>query len=298
MSTKHPAYSLVSCIAMARPHGSWRKAAGTPRMRIPRSVRLAKALRPGAACGNSPRGEGAHWPAISGRVRLPAQLMKRWNRPMRSRPIALCLGLGVTLGFALAASAGYDVTILQDVGGQGISHPYAVNDAGQSVGTSYASSGVDAVLWSASGKATVLQDVGGQGVSDVGGINDSGWSVGYSFTTANFSRFEAVLWSPSGKATVLQEVGGYGISSAGSINASGQSVGASYTSCSSQGCSSDAVLWSPSGKRGIWAPFWGQPGAGPKPWGRTIRATSLGMASTTAGSMGFCSRQSPSPRPG
>src|SRR5208337_3236363 len=36
-------------------------------------------------------------PAINGRVGLPAQLTKRRNRSMRIRPIALCLGLAVTL---------------------------------------------------------------------------------------------------------------------------------------------------------------------------------------------------------
>ena len=38
---------------------------------------------------------------------------------MRIRPIVLCLGLTVTPSVALPAQAGYDVTVLQDVGGQG-----------------------------------------------------------------------------------------------------------------------------------------------------------------------------------
>ena len=72
-------------------------------------------------------------------------------------------------------------TVLQDVGGQGISYADAINDAGQSVGSSqYRDRRLDAVLWSPSGKATVLQDAGGQGFSDANAINDAGWSVGYS----------------------------------------------------------------------------------------------------------------------
>ena len=124
---------------------------------------------------------------------------------MRIRPIALCLGLGVTPGLALTAHAEYDVTVLQDVGSQGYSEPYAINAPGQSVGHSAG----DAVLWSPSGKATVLQDAGGRGASVAFAVNDAGWSVGYSYTASR--REEAMLWSPSGKAIVLQDVGGQGL---------------------------------------------------------------------------------------
>src|SRR5271165_4481407 len=177
------------------------------------------------------------------RVRLPARLIETRKRPMRIRRIALCLGLGVTPGLAPAAHAQYHVTVLQDVGGLGINEPFAINDAGQSVGWSHSAGGVEAVLWSASGKAAVLQDVGSQGISIVKAINDAGQSVGYSVTT---SGMDAVLWSPSGKATVLQDVGGQGNSSAGAINNAGWSVGFSCTT--SPWLGRDAVLWSPSGK--------------------------------------------------
>ena len=166
---------------------------------------------------------------------------------MRIRRIALCLGLGVTPGLAPAAHAQYHVTVLQDVGGLGINEPFAINDAGQSVGWSHSAGGVEAVLWSASGKAAVLQDVGSQGISIVKAINDAGQSVGYSVTT---SGMDAVLWSPSGKATVLQDVGGRGFSYADAINDAGWSVGGSCTAsnCFGEDAGEDAVLWSPSGK--------------------------------------------------
>ncbi len=45
---------------------------------------------------------------------------------MRIRTIALCLGRGVTPSLALRANAGYDVTVLQDAGGQGDSDAIAI----------------------------------------------------------------------------------------------------------------------------------------------------------------------------
>ena len=72
-------------------------------------------------------------------------------------------------------------TVLQDVGGDGVSEGRAINDSGQSVGfslTAPASGCQDAVLWSPSGKATVLQDAGGHGWSLAGAINASAQSVG------------------------------------------------------------------------------------------------------------------------
>lgn len=120
---------------------------------------------------------------------------------MRIRPIALCLGLSLTPGLVVTAHAGYDVTILQDPPrGAGYTNVNAINDAGQSVGSSYIGPitdpvGLDAVLWPPTGKGTVLQDAGGQGYSNAEAINDAGESVGYSFTARGT---DAVLWSPSG----------------------------------------------------------------------------------------------------
>ncbi len=133
-------------------------------------------------------------------------------------------------------------TVLQDVGGQGDSEAFAINNAGLSVGNSTTASGVDAVLWSPTGKATVLQDVGGRG-SEVNAINDAGQSVGSS-SSGRFPGAEAVLWSRSGKAAVLQDAGGQDNSSAVAINDGGQSVGDSINASGGF----DAVLWSRSGK--------------------------------------------------
>jgi PEP-CTERM motif len=133
-------------------------------------------------------------------------------------------------------------TVLQDVGGQGVSSAYAINASGQSVGQSNtASDGADAVLWSPTGKPTMLQNVGLRlDVAYPVAINEAGWSVG-EFDTPTGQG--AVLWSPTGKATVLQGVGGQG-SQALAINDAGWSVGWSFTA----GSDVDAVLWSPSGK--------------------------------------------------
>ena len=66
---------------------------------------------------------------------------------MRIRPIALCLGVAVTPSFALTAKAdaGYNVTVLQDVGGQGFNLAQGINAFGQTVGYSSTAIGYDAV---------------------------------------------------------------------------------------------------------------------------------------------------------
>ncbi len=145
-----------------------------------------------------------------------------------------------------------NVTILQDVGGQGSSGAYGINDLGESAGSSrtppggvYDEPGSDAVLWSPSGAATVLQDVGGQGSSRAVAINDAGQIVGSSVDASQ--DLEAVLWNSSGNATVLQKVRGTYASYATAINDVGQSIGCSTGSVDDQGFI-DAVLWSPSGK--------------------------------------------------
>jgi hypothetical protein len=127
---------------------------------------------------------------------------------MRIRPIALCLGVAVTPSFALTAyaDAGYNVTVLQDVGGQGFNLAQGINAFGQTVGYSSTTIGYDAVLWSLAGKATVLQDAGGGSWSLANAINNAGWSVGFSLAAPDdYSRSDAVLWSPLGKATVLHD---------------------------------------------------------------------------------------------
>jgi hypothetical protein len=165
---------------------------------------------------------------------------------MRIRPITICLGLSVTPCFALTAhaDAGYNVTVLQDPGGLGDSSPFfnAINPFGQSVGSSAtANGGLEAVLWSRTGKATVLQDVGGERNSSASGINAFGWSVG---TSGAPSGLEAVLWSPTGKGRALQIPAGLHDSQGGAINNAGQSVGTATTSNGGEA----ALMWSPSGK--------------------------------------------------
>src|SRR5271165_916359 len=170
--------------------------------------------------------------------------MKGRIRSMRIRPIALCLGLGITPSLALTAHAGYTVTPLQNEGGA-VSLPYAIsetNASALSVGYSQtASGGSDAVLW-ASGVATMLQDYGGQGFDVANAINATGWSVGTSATVSGIGE-HAVLWSPSGAATPLVDVGGERFSDPLAINATEWSVGFSDTANGYE-----AVLWQPSGK--------------------------------------------------
>jgi probable HAF family extracellular repeat protein len=134
-------------------------------------------------------------------------------------------------------------TVLQDIGGQGVSFAEAINDAGQIVGYSETANGYEAVLWQPTGKALVLQDAGGGGVSFAEAINDAGQIVGVSKTASGGQ--DAVLWSPTGRATVLQDVGGAGISVANAINDAGQSVGVSFRNIDGM---LDAVLWSPDGR--------------------------------------------------
>ncbi len=94
----------------------------------------------------------------------------------------------------------------------------AINSLGESVGYSYTPSGLDAVLWSATGTATVLADLGGQGKSGAVAINASGQSVGASVTATDE---DAVLWSSSGAPTPLGKGGELG-TIARAINAKGE----------------------------------------------------------------------------
>ena len=86
----------------------------------------------------------------------------------------------IALAGGEASAENYNVIVLQDVTGLGSSQAYGINASGQSVGSSYAGSGNDAVLWSSNGVGTVLHDVGGHGNSSARGINASGLSVGFS----------------------------------------------------------------------------------------------------------------------
>ena len=103
--------------------------------------------------------------------------------------------------YAVLWSPSGNATVLQDVGGNGVSQSYAINDSGQSVGFSYTSPGCfehcqEAVLWSPSGEGTILQDAGGHGWSQPAAINASGQSIGSSYAGPGpygLGTFEGVL---------------------------------------------------------------------------------------------------------
>jgi hypothetical protein len=115
-----------------------------------------------------------------------------------SATVPTCVECVVESADAVLWSPSGKATVLEDIGGQGFSAPYAINASGESVGWSATTSGGqfasnrEAVLWSPSGKATVLQDVGGQGFSEAAAINASGESVGSSVATSSDTRIDAV----------------------------------------------------------------------------------------------------------
>jgi hypothetical protein len=80
--------------------------------------------------------------------------------------------------------------VLQDVGGQSNSSAVAINAFGWSVGTSWASSGLEAVLWSPTGRA--LQILAGTHDSEGRAINNAGRTVGTAFTSNGAEA--ALLW--------------------------------------------------------------------------------------------------------
>jgi hypothetical protein len=139
-----------------------------------------------------------------------------------------------------ASAASYNVIVLQDVGGTGVSLTSGINDSGQTVGFSLTATGREAVQWAPNGAGTALQDVGSVDNSQASGINASGQIAGFSRTATGS---DAVLWSAStGTGKALQDVGGAGESLTSGINDSGQTVGFSLTATGGD----DAVLWSAS----------------------------------------------------
>jgi uncharacterized membrane protein len=72
------------------------------------------------------------------------------------------------------------VITLQDIGGEGDSIPYAINDTGYIAGYSKTAAGGDAVVWGPDGQTIVLQDVAGSSSDSADGINNNGEVVGYS----------------------------------------------------------------------------------------------------------------------
>ncbi len=86
------------------------------------------------------------------------------------------------LSVSTASAAPYLLTVLPDLpGGADQSLAFGVNDAGQVVGYSSASTGNRAFLWSASTGMQNLGDLpGGSDVSQAAGVNNAGQVVGVS----------------------------------------------------------------------------------------------------------------------
>lgn len=105
---------------------------------------------------------------------------------------------GLVLSALLTPSSGwaapvYTLTDLGDLpGGNNLSQARGINDSGQVVGYSYASTGARGFIWDSVNGMVDLGDLpGGTDISIAHDINDSGQAVGYSGTTGGNS---AVLW--------------------------------------------------------------------------------------------------------
>jgi probable HAF family extracellular repeat protein len=116
----------------------------------------------------------------------------------------------------------YEVSILGDLPGGGTSTGgYSINNLGEAVGISNASTGWRATLWN-NGSITDLGDLpGGSDYSVAMSINDAGQIAGIGYSV----NYRAVLWQ-NGTITDLGTLSGT-FSEANGINAVGQVVGAS-----------------------------------------------------------------------
>ncbi len=143
----------------------------------------------------------------------------------------------------LWAPGGASATILQDVGGQGQSEAWALNDAGDSTGFSFIGDGgrFEAVYWDAAGAPVVLASLGN---SSAGFTADEGTCINNAGVIGGFSNNEAVEWSNNGSILWHDS----NVSAAGSaiyaINASGDAIGSD---------NGQAVYWSPTGQETVLA---------------------------------------------
>jgi len=121
------------------------------------------------------------------------------------------------------------LTMLGELPGDGLSTVIDVNDAGEVIGVSYASSDHNAVhprgfIW----RNGVMTDLGTLGGSEVytfpTAINDRGQVVGESVAGATIFERHAFLWQ-KGEMTDLGTLPGHNFSSPLGINARGQIVG-------------------------------------------------------------------------
>lgn len=121
-----------------------------------------------------------------------------------------------------------------------ITHPKAINNAGQVIGRDWQSVDPTPYMWTSSGGAVRLPSLQGWGSGDPLGISESGTIVGSMDNPAQQTR--AVVWDPSLNVTALPVLPGHSYSYAYDINELGWVVG-----CSSIGPYNDAhlVVWQP-----------------------------------------------------
>ena len=133
----------------------------------------------------------------------------------------------VLLSFMLLSPSASRAGAMQDLGTLGgtDSVAYAINNAGQIVGSSYKRSGATHAFLYAKGAMTDLGTLGGDG-SEAYAISNAGQIVGASFTSMLTDTSHAFLYS-EGKMTDLGTLSGRN-SAAAAINSAGQIVGGSH----------------------------------------------------------------------
>ena len=150
--------------------------------------------------------------------------------------LAVFVALAAMTPQALAAAL-YSVTDLGDLpGGNNESSAYGVNDNGQVVGYSGATTGQRAFRWSSGSMQDIGDLSGGNDFSFAYGINNNGQVVGWSKADTGDRAF---LWSSGSMSDLGDLLGGNNSSFAYGINNNGQVVG-----CSSATTGQRAFLWS------------------------------------------------------
>lgn len=139
------------------------------------------------------------------------------------RPLLTAALIGLLSATPVHANIMYEISILGDLPGGGTATGgYSINNIGQAVGISHASTGWRATLWD-NGSIIDLGDLpGGSDYSVAMGINDAGQIAGISYSV----NYRAVLWQ-NGTIIDLGTLSGT-LSEAHGINRSGQVVGSSY----------------------------------------------------------------------
>ena len=115
--------------------------------------------------------------------------------------------------------------------------PHAVNEPGDAAGFGGSSTGVEAVLWRASGERVNLSGRPGAGPGYAFDINDAGQVVGEASN-------RAVLWQPDGAVVEVAALAGATSSRATAVNNAGTVVGYAY---GVTGSGSSAFVWTATG---------------------------------------------------